>query len=163
MFDLNGTSSSRAHHIALCLKLAVRAMPSAAIAVLAVATLILFVGPRTSQAQVLYGSLTGNVTDPNGAPVAGAKVEVTNASTGNVRTATTDDRGGYSFSDLQVGVYKITVSMASFKTLLQEDVKVGANVIRRHQRDRFGLEITPAFQFASVQQHLQEAGVVRCR
>jgi len=106
-------------------------MPSAAIALLAVATLILFVGPRTSQAQVLYGSLTGNVTDPNGAPVAGAKVEVTNASTGNARTATTDDRGGYSFSDLQVGVYKITISMASFKTLLQEDVKVGANVIRR--------------------------------
>src|SRR5260370_32201391 len=131
MFDLNGTSSSRAHRIALCLRSAVRAMPSAAIAVLAVATLILFVGPRTSQAQVLYGSLHGNVTDPKGAAVPGAKLDLVNASTGAAKNTTSDERGGYSFSDLQAGVYKLTISLTGFKTSIKDDIKVEANKVYR--------------------------------
>src|SRR6185369_4293254 len=77
--------------------------------------------PTAIRAQVLYGSLVGTVTDPNGAVVEGATVEATNAATGAVSTTTTDDRGGYVFNDLQVGVYKITFSRASFKKLLKED------------------------------------------
>ena len=34
------------------------------------------------------------------------------------------------------------------------------DLIRRHQCDRLGLEVPLAVQLASVQQHLQEAGVV---
>ncbi|HET6979343.1 MAG TPA: TonB-dependent receptor [Pyrinomonadaceae bacterium] len=78
-------------------------------------------------AQVLYGSLVGNVSDPNGAAVAGAKVDVTNLATGGVSSVTTDDRGGYSLNDLQVGVYKVTISRASFKTTIREDVRIEAN------------------------------------
>jgi len=37
------------------------------------------------------------------------------------------------------------------------------DLIRRHQRDRLGLEVPLAVQLASVQQHLQEAGVVSDR
>ncbi|HLE61660.1 MAG TPA: TonB-dependent receptor [Pyrinomonadaceae bacterium] len=69
----------------------------------------------------------GNVTDPNGAAVQGAKVEMTNVATGDVNTSTTDDRGAYAINDLQVGVYKVTVSRASFKTTLKEDVRIEAN------------------------------------
>ena len=43
-------------------------------------------------AQVLYGTLTGNITDTNDAVVSGAKVEVTSLNTGAVKTATTDER-----------------------------------------------------------------------
>src|ERR1044072_8107150 len=83
--------------------------------------------PALTSAQVLYGSLVGNVTDPNGAAVSGAKVEVTNLATGSVSSVTTDDRGGYSLNDLQVGVYKVTISRASFKTTIREDVRTEAN------------------------------------
>ena len=33
--------------------------------------------PRTGQAQVLYGSIVGNVTDSSGAPIPGATVTIT--------------------------------------------------------------------------------------
>jgi hypothetical protein len=81
--------------------------------------------------QVLYGSLTGNVSDSQGAAVPGAKVEVTNIATGDVRSITTDDRGGYKLSDLQVGVYRITVSMSSFKTAIKENFGIEANKVQR--------------------------------
>ncbi len=83
--------------------------------------------PALTAAQVLYGSLVGNVTDPNGAAVSGAKVDVTNLATGGVSTVTTDDRGGYSLNDLQVGVYRLTISRSSFKTTIREDVRIEAN------------------------------------
>ena len=83
--------------------------------------------PAAAWAQVLYGSLVGNVTDPNGAAVSGAKIEVTNLATGSGSSVTTDDRGGYSLNDLQVGVYKVTISRASFKTTIREDIRIEAN------------------------------------
>jgi hypothetical protein len=82
-------------------------------------------------AQVLYGSLTGNISDSAGASVTGAKVEVLNVGTNNTKMATTDERGGYLFSDLQPGIYKITVTASSFKTLVQENVRIDANMLRR--------------------------------
>src|SRR6185503_21023088 len=87
--------------------------------------------PALTVAQVLYGSLVGNVSDPNGAAVSGAKIEVTNLATGGVSTVTTDDRGGYLLNDLQVGVYKVTISRSSFKTTIREDVRIEANKIYR--------------------------------
>src|SRR6267378_4155252 len=84
-----------------------------------------------ANAQVLYGSLTGNVTDQKGASVPGAKVEAVNTSTGESRNVTTDERGGFTFSSIQVGSYKLTVTLASFKTLIKEDIKVEPNKVYR--------------------------------
>ena len=46
-----------------------------------------------THAQVLYGSLTGTITDQSDSGIAGAKVEITGLGTGIVRTLTTDERG----------------------------------------------------------------------
>src|SRR6478672_8599222 len=94
---------------------------------LALLVLSVLLVPATTWAQVLYGSLVGNVTDPNGAAVAGAKVDLTNLATGDVTSVTTDERGAYAFHDLQVNVYKISISKSSFKTTLKEDVRIEAN------------------------------------
>ena len=48
----------------------------------AVLILTLIVGARTAHAQVLYGSLTGNVTDQTRAVIPGASVEALNVDTG---------------------------------------------------------------------------------
>jgi hypothetical protein len=74
----------------------------------------------------LYG-----IGEANGHEVPGAKVDAVNVGTGETKSIITDNNGGYSFSSLQVGVYKVTVSMASFKTLLKEAIRVEANAVRR--------------------------------
>jgi hypothetical protein len=87
--------------------------------------------PRAAHAQVLYGSLTGNVTDQAGAVVVGATVEALNAETGVAKQAATNDLGIYQFSALQSGIYKLTIEAPSFKTFVQEGVRINANAIRR--------------------------------
>src|ERR1700752_3784526 len=84
-----------------------------------------------SRAQVLYGSLTGNVTDATGAAVPNVKVEASNIGTGISRVATTDSSGSYSFNDLQAGAYRITFTAPSFRTVVQEGVRIVSNSILR--------------------------------
>ena len=100
------------------------------------------------EAQVLYGSLTGNVTDPSSAPVPGAKVEVSNTDTGISRSAMTDERGVYSFNDLQAGPYRITVSFASFFPFTRTSVRIdAANASRLDVR----LEVAQVNQTVTVE------------
>lgn len=92
--------------------------------------LTLTVSPAAS-AQVLYGTLTGNVTDSAGASVPGAKVEAVNISTGATKETTTNESGVYQFNDLIAGTYRVTISLTSFKTVIKEDLKIEANMVRR--------------------------------
>jgi hypothetical protein len=92
---------------------------------------ILALGSNITNAQVLYGSLTGNVTDPHNAAIANAKVEALNVGTGNVRQTTTDDRGVYLFSNVASGVYTVTVAMPSFRKVIESSVQVNSNEVRR--------------------------------
>src|SRR5215207_3370275 len=57
----------------------------------------------TVRAQVLYGSLTGNVTDSAGAAVRGATVAAVNAGTNVSKETVTNEEGIYQFSDLLPG------------------------------------------------------------
>ncbi len=84
-----------------------------------------------AKAQVLYGVLTGNVTDPSGAAVPDAQVEALNMATGVSRLTTSDSAGVYRFPELQPGAYKVTVSAANFGTSVTENVSVEANNTRR--------------------------------
>src|SRR6266542_1937613 len=92
--------------------------------------LALAVAPGAA-AQTLYGTLVGNVTDPSDAAVAAAKVAAVNTGTGFSREAVSDDRGGYLFSDLQPGAYRVTVTAAGFSTFTQTDVQVSTNAVLR--------------------------------
>jgi hypothetical protein len=100
-----------------------------------------------AHAQVLYGSLTGNVLDPTGAAVPGAKVEAQNVATGVSRQAATDVRGTYLFRDLQAGTYKITTQAAGFQTVVTENAVVNANEVRRID---FNLVVSQATQTLEV-------------
>jgi hypothetical protein len=64
--------------------------------------------------QTITGSITGTVTDPTGAVVAGAKVTATNVQTGVATPTVTNPSGIYSLHFLQIGQYKITVDSSSF-------------------------------------------------
>src|SRR5947208_1184085 len=101
----------------------------ATLSVAAVVALALWASPDS--AQVLYGSLTGNVTDASGSAVPGAKVEALNTATGIVKQTATDERGTYLFSDLQPGAYKITISAPAFASRVQEGVVISLNTVLR--------------------------------
>src|SRR5437899_8034184 len=62
-----------------------------------------------ASAQVNTATLSGTVSDPQGLPVKGAKVTLTNAGTGAQRTSVTDDSGRYNLVGLPPGQYKMTV------------------------------------------------------
>jgi hypothetical protein len=100
-------------------------------ATLLASAVILLCGLNRTQAQVLYGTLTGNVTDSSGAAVPSAKVIALNEGTGINRQAVSDDHGVYVFNDLQAGSYKITVSAPSFATVNEPGVAISVNSVRR--------------------------------
>jgi len=87
--------------------------------------------PVLAHAQVLYGTLTGNVTDQSGAALPRANVEAQNIATGVTQTGTTDPAGGYRFSALQAGTYKVTISASGFASKTVEQVAVAANTVQR--------------------------------
>lgn len=101
------------------------------VTVLSLAALLGFGATDRSAAQVLYGSLVGNVTDPHGAVVQGGEVTVTNQGTGVSRTASTGAAGAYQFVNLQPGTYTIKVTVQGFKTFERRDVPVEANNVAR--------------------------------
>ncbi len=91
----------------------------------------LFCAQGILNSQVLYGTLTGNVTDPAGASVPAVPVEATNLGTNIKRETTTDDRGVYRFTDLQPGLYQVSVKAKSFSPFSETNVQVQANDVRR--------------------------------
>jgi hypothetical protein len=68
------------------------------------------------QASAINGEITGTVTDPSGAAVSGATVQVSNADTGFKQAAKTGDTGLYRFTVLPLGTYEIEVQAAGFGT-----------------------------------------------
>src|SRR5579862_201520 len=67
-----------------------------------------------SPAQTVTGSITGVVTDPSGAVVAGAKVTAENVATGVKTTAQTNADGVYTLRFLAIGTYTVTIDAKGF-------------------------------------------------
>ena len=88
-------------------------------------------GEHSASAQVLYGSIVGNVVDQNGAVIAGAAVIATNQSTSVATNTITNGVGEYNFVTLQAGTYTIKVTATGFKTFERRDLVVEANNITR--------------------------------
>ncbi|PYV75630.1 MAG: hypothetical protein DMG97_06040 [Acidobacteria bacterium] len=84
--------------------------------------------PR-ADAQVLYGSVTGTVTDQSGASVPKAHLVVVNRATRVTREADADDTGHYLIVDLPPGDYDLTVKVSGFKPLTQTNLRVTANTV----------------------------------
>src|SRR5215467_1153197 len=93
------------------------------------ATLILAV--PGAEAQLLQGTIDGNVMDSSQAAIAGALVTAKNQQTNFARETTTNEVGGYSLPGLPPGTYMITVSLAGFQSYTQTDIAVVPNTIRR--------------------------------
>jgi hypothetical protein len=69
-----------------------------------------------AQTNVGNGSIQGNVTDPSGAVVSGAKITITEKSKGVATVRTSDSKGSYTSGSLIPGVYSVRVEAPGFKT-----------------------------------------------
>ncbi len=84
----------------------------------------------TANAQIVFGSLVGNVTDSSGLAIAGATVTVTNTATQQTFTLKSNEAGAYTLRSVNPGIYTVTVSYAGFKSFTRTGVEVqsGATV-----------------------------------
>ena len=79
---------------------------------------------RRACAQVLYGSVTGTVTDQSGAIIPSAQVTITNESTSLKRETTTDASGQFRILDLPEGTYTIVVTATGFQAFKKTGIPV---------------------------------------
>jgi hypothetical protein len=91
-----------------------------------------FLFVTVAQAQVDTANLTGLVTDPSGAAIQNARVEVSNAATGYTRKASTDSSGYYFFQNLPIGEYRLSVENQGFDSVRSQ---VRLDVGERARRD----------------------------
>src|SRR5437660_4561245 len=80
-------------------------------------------------AQTFRGSINGTVTDPSGGSVPNATVKVTESATGIDHTTTTTNDGAFSFQDIPLGLYKLTVAATGFPVYTVDKVEVVAGQI----------------------------------
>ena len=97
--------------------------------VAAVLCLYTFAQPSVSQAQTLgsAGAITGTVTDPSGAVIAGATVTILNPVSGFTRTAITDSSGDFSIGNVPFNPYHLTATARGFAEQAQ-DVNVSSTL-----------------------------------
>ena len=82
-----------------------------------------------ADAQVLFGSVSGTITDQSGAGVPKAHVALINKGTNVQREADTDENGYYRITDLPPGEYDLKVTASGFKPLTQTGLRVAANTV----------------------------------
>jgi hypothetical protein len=88
-------------------------------------------GAAPAAAQILYGTVVGNVTDPSGAAIPGATVVVTNRQTNWTRQVSTGPAGGFTVSTVPGGAYELRVTLEGFRTYVQSGLNVATNTVTR--------------------------------
>jgi len=86
-----------------------------------------------AQTTISTGSIVGTVTDPTGAVVSGAKVQIINQGTSQVQTTTSSSSGSFSSGALTPGNYVVRVEASGFRTtqmpiIVQVNITASANV-----------------------------------
>ena len=77
-------------------------------------------------AQTATGTITGTISDPAGAVVANAPLELKNSETGTVYQTASSSTGNYTFSQLPAATYQLTAMVPGFKTHVRQNLGVQA-------------------------------------
>src|SRR5215467_11907474 len=91
---------------------------------LSLAIILSFAGPPVRAQSTSSGTVSGVVTDQQGAVVPGAEVTLTDVATNATRKATSNDAGRYTFVNVSPGIYDISVSRAGFQRAVVAGQKV---------------------------------------
>ena len=102
-----------------------------ALGVAMIAAVALGLGVQSAGAQVLYGSIVGNVNDAQGASIPGATVTITSKETGLSRDTTSGNDGAYSLINVLPGSYDLKVALQGFREFVRTGVPVTVGSISR--------------------------------
>jgi len=99
------------------------------------------------------GSISGGVTDPSAAVIAGVPVTLKNLDTGSSTSTTTNEQGSFSFSLLQPGHYSVTTNTAGFQAITRNvTISLGTSIT-------VNLQLSVSLQVESVDVTDQVTGV----
>ena len=87
--------------------------------------------PSVVNAQVLFGSIVGNVTDSSGASIPSATVAATQVETNETHEVKSNDSGGYTLTTIPAGTYMVVISKTGFRTFDATAVQVRLNTVVR--------------------------------
>ena len=90
------------------------------VALLLLCAAVILAQPSFAQGTGNASTIDGIVSDPSGAIVVGASVEIQNPVSGYSRTTVTDGSGNFSFSNVPFNPYHLTVTSQAFATYVQD-------------------------------------------
>ena len=96
---------------------------------IALLSVLLLAGSRTFAQEGTQGKIVVTVDDTTGAVVPGAKLTLVNQATNDTYSAVTNRSGAYSFVNLPIGVYSLTISRAGYATRAYSAVVVQASQV----------------------------------
>lgn len=93
--------------------------------------LLALLSPAYLLGQAGLATITGTITDPSGAVVSGAPLQVRNTATGQTFSAASTETGNFTVPQLPVGQYDLTVSVTGFKTYNRSGFSLAAQQTMR--------------------------------
>jgi len=93
--------------------------------------LLLGADSRSAGAQGVTATLLGTVRDVSQGSIPGVTVEATRVGTDVVRSTVTNDRGDYTLSSLQPGLYRVAAELSGFKRAILDRVELNVNQTAR--------------------------------
>ncbi len=93
--------------------------------------LVCCLAATSAQAQTTFASITGSVTDPNGAAVPGASIEATHLGSNYRYTAQSNEVGHYTLSQLREGEYTLHARAPGFREFVAQNIQLVSRDLRR--------------------------------
>ncbi|HTM49287.1 MAG TPA: carboxypeptidase-like regulatory domain-containing protein [Bryobacteraceae bacterium] len=93
--------------------------------------LVSFLSAVSASGQTTYAGITGSVTDPNGAVVPRATVEAIHTQTNYKYSATSNEVGVYTLSQLREGEYTLRAKAPGFQEFVAQNIQLVSRDLRR--------------------------------
>ena len=82
-------------------------------------------------AQTTFATITGRVTDPNGAIIVGAEVTAINVESNYRYSGKSNESGYFTIGQLLEGQYNVRATSSGFKTFAEDGIRLGNQELRR--------------------------------
>jgi hypothetical protein len=108
--------------------------------------------PLALFSQGYFGTVSGELTDPSGAVIQGAKVVLTDQARGFTYNAISDSAGRYLFTAIPPGLYTVSAEMQGFEKAVHTSVKVN---VSENATANLKLQVAAASQSIQVEAQAQ--------